>query len=459
MRRPVRLLCLTLAACLLAAAPAAAAKGRFTIRGAGFGHGVGLSQYGAYGFALQGASYDEILRHYYTDTEVGTTDPRQTVRVLLQSTGTASFSGAVRAGSRPLSPTRTYRVRRHGGAQVDLLSARGRRIATFTAPLGVAGAGGVVNLGGSGSYRGVLEFRPGTFSGVNAVNAVDLESYVAGVISRESPASWPLEALKAQAVAARGYAITTTKGGAGFDHYADTRSQVYGGVAAETPSTNQAVADTRGQVVTYDGEPVVTFFFSTSGGRTEDVENTSLGSEPLPWLKSVEDPYDNVSPKHRWGPIKLTRAQAAAKLAGLVQGRFKGVQVIRRGRSPRVVAADIIGSRGHTRVDGATLRARFGLNDTWAYFTSIVTRTAPPAEPSPGDAAAAGPRARATVTGAVIPARRGAEVQIQVREGSTWRTVASTIVGAGGRYRAAVAGPGTYRAIFAGDAGPSVRVR
>ena len=93
----------------------------------------------------------------------------------------------------------------------------------------------------------------------------------------ESPASWPIEALKAQAVAARTYALTTSKGGAGFDHYPDTRSQVYGGVGAEVASTNAATQQTAGQLVTYQGTPVATYFFSTSGGRTEDVENTTLG--------------------------------------------------------------------------------------------------------------------------------------------------------------------------------------
>jgi stage II sporulation protein D len=381
MHRSRRLILPALAASVLAAAPAAQAADRFTIRGAGFGHGVGLSQYGALGFAQNGATYDAILRHYYTDTALGTTDPDQTVRVLLQSSaGSASFSGATRAGSRSPAASRTYTVRPRGGGQLDVVSSSGRRVATAAAPLVVSGPGSV-RLGGtagngvtSGSYRGALEFRPGTFGGVDAINAVSLEQYVAGVISRESPASWPLEALKAQAVAARTYAITTTKGGAGFDHYPDTRSQVYGGVAAETPSTDQAVADTRGQVVTYAGEPVVTFFFSTSGGRTEDVENTSLGTEPQPWLKSVEDPYDAVSPKHRWGPIRLTRAQAKARLGGLVKGRFKGIKVVERGSSPRIVSADVIGSRGRTRTDGATLRARLDLLDTWAYFTTITAR-------------------------------------------------------------------------------------
>jgi stage II sporulation protein D len=449
---------MTLAAFALLASPAFAAKARLTIRGAGFGHGVGMSQYGALGFAQQGRTYDQILRHYYTGTGLGTTDPGATVRVLVQSTGTASFSGASQAGSRGVNPARTYRVRRRGSSQVDLQSSSGRRIATFTAPLQVSGPEGIVNLGGSGAYRGLLEFRPDTFGGVNAINAVSLEEYVAGVVSRESPSTWPIEALKAQAVAARTYAITTSKAGNGWDQYADTRSQVYGGVAAETASTNQAVADTSGQVVTYDGEPVVTFFFSTSGGRTENVENTNVGAGPQPHLKSVADPYDNVSPKHRWGPIKLTLAQAGAKLSGLVKGRLQGIQVRKRGRSPRIVAADVVGSRGRTRVDGATLRARLGLLDTWAYFTTIGTRKTPPPAPPSGGVSPAGPLPRAVVAGSVVPARVGAEVQIQVREGSGWETVTSTVVRRGGRYRAAVARSGTYRAVFSGDAGSSIRV-
>jgi stage II sporulation protein D len=449
-----RLIPITLAACLLLAAPAGAAKKRFTIRGAGFGHGVGLSQYGAYGFAQHGAKYDAILRHYYTGTELGTTDPASTVRVLLQSAGTARFSGAVRAGTRRLSAAKTYRARRYGATQVELRGPRGGRIGVFSAPLQVAGEGGVVRLAGAGDYRGRMEFRPDTFAGINAINAVPLEQYVAGVVARESPSSWPLEALKAQAVAARTYAVTTSKAGDGFEQYADTRSQVYGGVAAETASTNQAVAETSGQVVTYEGEPVVTFFFSTSGGMTENVENTNLGTEPKPWLKGVEDPYDDVSPKHRWGPIRMTMRTAAARLGGLVKGRLKGVRVRRRGSSPRIVTADVIGTGGRTRVSGATLRARFGLFDTWAYFTSI---SAGKKKPPPG-AAAAGPRPRSLITGTVYPERVGAQVQIQRRESGRWHTVTSTVVRAGGRYSAAVARTGTYRTVFSGDAGPSVTV-
>jgi len=462
-----RLIPLTLAAVLVVAVPADAARKRFTIRGAGFGHGVGMSQYGAYGYAQHGVAYDRILAHYYRGTTLGTADPAFTVRVLVQSTGTASFSGAARAGARRLSPGKTYRAQRYGSSQVALMGPRGNRVGVYAAPLTVSPAsGGVLRLGGMGRYRGNLEFRPDLFAGVNAINAVGLEDYVAGVVSRESPSSWPAEALKAQAVAARTYAVTTSKAGTGFDQYADTRSQVYGGVAAETASTNAAVGVTRGQIVTYQGAPVVTYFFSTSGGRTENVENTNLGTEPKPWLKSVKDPYDGVSPKHRWGPIRMSTASAGARLSGLVKGRFKGIRVTRRGKSPRVVTAYVIGTGGRTKVSGATLRARFGLNDTWTFFTSIGTRKKKPPTPAdPGSggvkpsALAAGPRPRSLLTGTVFPQRAGAEVQVQFLDGESWRTVTSTVVRRGGRYRAAVARAGTYRVIFSGDAGPAIRVR
>src|SRR3954465_5683641 len=139
MSKTLRSLSLALAAFLLVAAPAGAAA-RFTNRGAGFGHGVGMSQYGAMGYAEHGWGYAAILGHYYTGTTLGTTDPNRPVRVLLQSTSTARFAGASRAGNRTLVPSRTYQARSRGGGQVDLLGARGKRIATFTAPLQVSGA-------------------------------------------------------------------------------------------------------------------------------------------------------------------------------------------------------------------------------------------------------------------------------------------------------------------------------
>jgi SpoIID/LytB domain protein len=466
-----RILLFLLLSSLVVTASASAAS-RMTIRGAGFGHGVGMSQYGAMGYAQQGAGYAEILGHYYSGTALGTTDTSRLVRVLLASTsGAATFSGAERAGARTLDPAKTYRAVRRSFDQVDLQKASGKRIATFTAPLQVDGGADGFSLRGSGSYRGLLELRPGAF-GVTAVNALPLDDYVRGVVSAESPSSWPLEALKAQAVAARTYAITTSKGGNGFDQYADTRSQMYRGIAAETPSTDQAVAETAGQVVTYQGEPVVTYFFSTSGGRTENVENV-FGGEASPWLRSVDDPYDSVSPRHRW-KLKMTLASAQGRLGGLVKGRFKGIKVVKRGASPRVIKADVVGSRGRTRVSGSTLRARFGLYDTWASYTSIATRKAKPPADAPtamppqraagdgtGGASASARMTRfapiASLQGTILPAREGAKVHIQIRRDGSWHEVIDTDV-RHGAYRATITQPGVYRVVYAGVAGAPLRV-
>ena len=196
MLRFSRLSLLVLLGCLACASSASAAS-RLTIRGAGFGHGVGMSQYGAMGFAKQGANYRDILAHYYTGTGLGAVETNRTVRVLLQSTsGPALVTSAERAGARTLDPAKTYRVVRRTYDQVDLQSATGKRLGTYTAPLQIdGGADGIVLKGRalngrtSGAYRGILEVRPGAF-GVNAINAVPLDAYVQGVIPGEMPPSW-----------------------------------------------------------------------------------------------------------------------------------------------------------------------------------------------------------------------------------------------------------------------------
>lgn len=459
-----------------AAAPSgAAAADRFVIRGAGFGHGVGMSQYGAMGFAKNGKTYREILAHYYTGTQIGRLDADPTVRVLLQSRGTISFTGAAQAGDKRLDPSKTYSASSFGGAGVVVKTSAGKRVKTFTSPLRIVGPGGnpwrLVGGGNAGTYRGALELRAGISSnGLAAINAVSLESYVRGVVARESPASWPAEALKAQAIAARTYAITTNKPGNGFDHYADTRSQVYAGVAAETPTTDAAIAATAREVVIHDGKPVVTYFFSTSGGKTENNETSALGGSPQPWLRSVDDPYDDVSPKHRWGPIRLTTAQAGAKLRGLVKGSFRGIDVKRRGASPRIVSAEIVGTRGRTTVNGATLRARFGLNDSWAYFTTVGTDVDEIGERTDGtDPGSGGASARAAtvparrhgvVHGRIIGLKRGTTLRVERRSADgVWSVETTAKLRKNGRYRATVARTGAYRVRAGSIVGPVARLK
>src|SRR5207244_4423243 len=156
-------------------------------------------------------------------------------------------------------------------------------------------------------------------------------------------------------------------GGAKFDAYADTRSQVYRGAAARTPQTDAAVKATAGQVITYAGQPAITYFFASSGGRTENVENGFPGSAPEPWLRGVADAYES-GPMHTWR-AQLSFARAGARLGALLHGEFRGIEVLARGYSPRILSAYVLGSAGRTRVTGPQLAARLGLPDSWAYFS------------------------------------------------------------------------------------------
>jgi stage II sporulation protein D len=197
------------------------------------------------------------------------------------------------------------------------------------------------------------------------VQAIPLERYVRGVVSAEMPAEWPLAALEAQAIASRTYALTADAGGSRFDVYADTRSQVYLGKAAETARTNSAISATAGQIVTYAGKPAITYFYASSGGMTESVQNGFPGAEPEPWLQGVQDAYETA--KSSW-KASLGFATAAARLKGLVKGTFQGIEVLGRGYSPRILSAAVLGSSGRTMVSGPELEARLGLQSTWAYF-------------------------------------------------------------------------------------------
>jgi SpoIID/LytB domain protein len=211
------------------------------------------------------------------------------------------------------------------------------------------------------------------------VRRIALETYVRGVVGAEMPASWPLAALEAQAVASRTYALTAHAGGSKFDVYSDTRSQVYLGRAAESDATDRAVAATAGQIVTYGGQLAATFYFASSGGHTENVEDAFAGSPADPWLRGVADPFDG-GPLHSWR-LSFSFTAAAARLKGLVRGSLLGVEVLRRGDvSPRILSAAVLGSAGTTPVSGSELATRLGLYDSWAYFS---VQTGQSVEPEP----------------------------------------------------------------------------
>jgi stage II sporulation protein D len=448
------------AVAILAAAhgSVAAAATQWSLRGAGWGHGIGMSQYGAYGYAKHGTGYREILRHYYQGTSIVARNGG-TVRVLLApNNSVVKFRSAGSASGRGLNQNSLYKATRDGSTVV-LRSASGRVLKRVPGVLTVTGAPRVRLLGTGangvrdGIYRGVIEIRTAAGPGLNAINALDLESYVRGVVPNESPSSWPPAALEAQAVTARTYAITTDAGGRGFQQYADTRSQMYRGYLSETPTTAAAISSTRGEIVTYNGSPVVTYFFSTSGGYTEDVENVFAGAAPEPWLRGVEDPYDNSSPYHRWGPFTYPAHAFGAKFRNWVHGRFKGLKILQRGVSPRVVRAQVQGSGGNVTVSGPALRARLGLRDTWFYVRSVSSTT------SSGLRArtAGGSRPLAAISGSVS-ASKDRFVTLQRRVKGRW-VKAMDVPLEGTRYEIHVARAGTYRVLAGWAPGPALRVQ
>jgi stage II sporulation protein D len=356
----------------------------FNLTGRGWGHGIGLSQYGAYGYAKAGWGYKGIIQHYYTGVKFGTT-PNRTVRVLLaggqadarvtsaaaykvtDGTTTRSIGGGV-----PATVTWTgtaYRVTA-GSSSWVFPSAVTFKKGTALLRLYNRNANGWPSTSDGARYRGSLRVVRSS-SAFLIVNHVVLEGYLRGVVPREVPSSWPQAALRAQSVAARSYAVRGIKDLGAFDLYCTTASQVYNGYDGETAATNLAVSATAGVVPTYNGTPIVAYFSSTSGGHTENIENV-WGGSAVPYLKGVKDPYDYYSPYHIWPdtPYRWSAETVTSKLGSLVPGTLRTVYVAKRGVSPRVVLAYVLGTDGTTAhlataASGWTLRNKLGLRDSW----------------------------------------------------------------------------------------------
>jgi stage II sporulation protein D len=359
--------------CAVCAAPSAPAGTKLVVTGRGWGHRVGMSQWGAYGYALHGWRWQRILAHYYPGTALAEA-PVSKVRVLLadeQTSARVACAGGLRVSDRtgrswPLKPG-TYTVNSklrlpvgHKRVKVAHGAPHRERFAvvpakrTLRAPV-VFDCPSAPLLWNGNPYHGTLFIR---HSGkkVAVINVLALDDYVRGVVAGEMPHTWSIAALAAQAVAARSYALATLKPGKDFDLYSDTRSQVYGGITYETPASNAAVAKTANKVLTYNGHVATTFFFSTSGGRTADVREVWPTLGDIPYLRAVDDPYDVRSPHHQWGPVAMDVTRVARKL-GVPSGAVKVV------RTPSGhVSAVQIGSR---RIDGDTFRHDLGLASTW----------------------------------------------------------------------------------------------
>jgi stage II sporulation protein D len=227
-------------------------------------------------------------------------------------------------------------------------------------------------------YRGRLQILV-RGSGLQAINHVPLESYLPSVVGSEMPATWPQAALRAQAVAARTYALRQRKPAASFDLSATVRSQVYKGVEAETPSTREAVAATRGQVLTFGGQLANTVFHSSSGGGSTE-NSGDLWRQQLPYLVSVPD-FDQHSPVHQWQKrLEPEQLQEAFPETGGVDR----ITVLSTTATGRIRQARVQGPRGSLQLSGAQLRSRLGLRSTLVRFELLSTEIASAAATAPG---------------------------------------------------------------------------
>jgi stage II sporulation protein D len=479
----------------------------FVLSGHGWGHGAGLSQWGAKGYAEHGWTYDAILAHYYTGTQLGPAPVAQ-VRVLLVE-GAKSLTLASSAAwsvvdaegqSHELAPGKLVLgvgLKVQGTALVPPLSFQ-----PGSAPLQVAGK----------PYRGTIGVQKGTTGKLLAIDTVGLEDYLRGVVPAEMPSSWPAEALKAQAVAARTYALSSRATSKPYDLYADTRSQVYLGLSTEVRSTSAAIDATAGQVVLYQGKPISALFSSSSGGRTAAQSEVFPGGKPVPYLASVPDPYD-ASPYKNWtATVDGGKAATALGLKGTVLDLSPVTGV-----SGRVVTATLTLPTGQSIVTGSSLRSALGLRSTW-FTPALMSLTPPPAAITYGQSAtltgivrglpspllelrsgsvfwAAGPplqvagdgsftlvlkpqrttdvrlgsgsiratparvtvapavRLAAGLSGTVKPAVPGKPVQVQQQVGTRWQTVTTVAVDAAGAFPGSSLGSGTFRARYAPGGG------
>jgi stage II sporulation protein D len=404
---PAALVALTTACLLGLAAPSAqaavAVPATFHFGGSGFGHGVGMSQYGALGMAKGGSTASQILTHYYTGTTVAAVADNVPLRVnllhaatsfTLGSKAAATGGGTIQVTVNGLphvlgtaADTWTVAVSgslvsvRKNGATVGSGSTVGIYWAGTRVP-GSAGSAATLALVNGTAYRyGDIDVR--VVSGRLEVNNVVLvhDEYLRGVA--EMPSSWPAAALQAQVAASRSYALVKYAAGirsACWCHvYDSTADQVFAGWSKESGSYGTqwraAVAatepsSTTGWAVLYGGRPVQAYYFSSSGGRTQNSEDVWVTA--LPWARSVDDHWSldpAVNPTYAdWG-VDRTQAQVAAAF-GLTD--VVKVSLASRTLGGGVATATAWSSTGASAsVSGETLRSRLTLPATWLHRDAL----------------------------------------------------------------------------------------
>lgn len=371
----------------------AVAADSFTFFGSGWGHGLGMSQWGAFGLAEAGWTRGRILTHFYSGTKLVTDDQapknlriglvqgRAKVRVRALSGSVDLVLGDPKTGdvlaTVPAGETWTVRI---ANQQYGILDASGKQVGedvggTATNLYAVYVPNGAmvrVPEAGHTYNRGSIEFNVyscDTTCKLRLILNVGPEQYLYGIA--EVPSSWPTAALQAQAVAARTYAFRKAaagqhRPGCNCALYASPLDQVYAGWDKEGGLDGDrwvaAVDATASQVVTYKGDLIQAFYSSSSGGYTENNENV-WGGTPVPYLRGVCDPGDYTpdNPNAVW-QVTMTASEVTKKL-GLGIGTVTGFTGIVRGVSGRIITVVVQGESGSATVSGWELRSLLGLND------------------------------------------------------------------------------------------------
>lgn len=367
--------------------------------GRGYGHGVGLNQYGARGRALAGQQADHILGHYFRDAELGSIPTSTAIRVRLFGSLAASssrpfvligrrggwridgvstvFPADARLEARPTisGSTASWRVRVISAAGSVL---RDAAIRTFR----VRGASSATVFevdakpSSADTYRGDLRVGLSTSSArVSVTNETTLELYLRGVVPAEMPSTWPAEALRAQSIAARSYAARRLRPGVSyFDVPDDASSQVYLGLKGERSGTTAAVTGTAGVVLRSGTAIANAMFHSTGGGSTEHNENVYVSSTgaivagPVSYLRGGPDrradgtAWDAAAPFATWSTTTYSRAALSAVFGADSRtdvGTLTALDLRDRGVGGRLRSVTLIGSSGTKRVSGDVFRAVF----------------------------------------------------------------------------------------------------
>jgi SpoIID/LytB domain protein len=408
MRRALLLLVVAVTALGVLPVAPASAGGSFTFYGSGFGHGLGMSQWGAYGLAKDGWAHKRILTHFYSETSVRqAASPPRNLRIGLTQ-GEAAVRLTAEAGpvtiriSDPGSGTevgtiprgRTWTVREVADSY-RVLNSKGRRVGGkdwggTARDLFLTYEGARVRSPDAGATynRGFIEFNlyacAGPDCSMRMILVVPPEGYLLGL--GEVPSSWPLPALRAQAVAARSYAFNKVasgqhRAGCNCGLYDSSFDQVYVGWAKEGGSLGgrwvRSVRQTDNQIVAYSGDVIPAFYTSSDGGHTEDNENV-WGGTPLPYLRGVCDPGDftAANPSRTW-KVSYSASAVTSRLDGYTGdiGTVTGFTDFDRGVSGRIVTVRVQGRSGSDVITGAQFRAGLGLKDdrVWVNRNKNVT--------------------------------------------------------------------------------------